>query len=58
MECEEEVAKLPLLPLAQENSPRRLSWCRDLWYLPVIETPGLFFLRPSVSVLCCSVSGD
>ena len=57
MEWEEEVAKLPLPPLAHENSPRRLSWCEDLRCLSVIETPGLFFLRPLVSVLCCSISG-
>ena len=34
--------KWHLPPLAHENSPWRLSWCRGLWYLPVIETPGLF----------------
>ena len=48
MKCEEEVAKLPLLPLAHENGlqprPQRLSWCRDPWSLPVMETPGLFFI--------------
>ena len=63
MKCEEEVAKLPLLPLAHKNGPQprlqRLSWCRDLWSLPIIETPGLFFyhLRSLVSVLCYSISG-
>ena len=45
--CEEEVAKLPLPPLAHENGlqpwPQMLSWCRDPWSLPVMETPGLFF---------------
>ena len=30
---------------------QRLSLCRDLWCVSVIETPGLFFLRPLVSVL-------
>ena len=61
--CEEEVAKLPLPPLAHENGlqprPQRPSWLRDPWSLPVMETPGLFsyHLRPSVSVLCYSISG-
>ena len=63
MKCEEEVAKLPLPPLDHENGPEpwplRLSLCRDPWSLPVIETPGLFSccLRPSVSILCYSISG-
>ena len=63
MKCEEEVAKLPLPPLDQENGPQprlpRLSLCRDPWSLPVIETPGLFsyHLRPLVSVLCYLISG-
>ena len=63
MKCEEEVAELPIPPLDHENGlrpwPQRLSWCRDPWSLPVMETPGLFIyhLRPSVSVLCYSISG-
>ena len=63
MKCEEEVAKLPLSRRDHENGPepwpQRLSLYRDPWSLHVIKTPGLFscHLRPSVSVLCYSISG-
>ena len=56
MKCDEEVAKLPLPPLAHENGrqarPQRLSWCRDPRSLPVMETPGLFFLSFETFGLC------
>ena len=58
MKCEEEVAKLPLPPLAHKNGlqpwPQRLSLCRDHWSLLVMETPGLFFYRDPWSLLLSS----